>query len=282
MQGKVFSIEEFSTFDGPGIRTTVFLKGCPLSCVWCHNPEGQRFESEYVRLPNGCIGCGACEKMAKKTENGYLLTEKSAGACPNGLVVVRGIDYTANDLSKKLLKNADILNSSGGGITFSGGEPTSQSEFLLECLDILHGKVHTALQTCGYVGEKTFRAILQKVDYVLFDLKLFDNEEHKKYCGVDNEIIKNNYATLAKSSLPFVTRIPLIPSITDTSKNLTAIARFMAQNGVNYVEVLPYNKLTGGKYPSLLRKYEPCFDENQEIYDGKDIFEKFGIKCVKM
>ena len=195
---------------------------------------------------------------------------------------MRGEDYTPTTLCNKLLKNAQILNSTGGGITFSGGEPLAQSEFLLECLSILKGKVHTAIQTCGFANEKVFNACLKSADYFLFDLKLFDNDAHKKYCGVDNEIIKRNYVSLAKSNVPFTTRIPLIPTLTDTKENLSKIAKFLSENGVKYVEVLPYNKLTGSKYPLLLQEYKPCFDENKEVFDGKEIFDKFGIKSVKM
>ena len=148
MQGTVFSIEEFSVYDGPGIRTTVFLKGCPLRCGWCHNPEGQNFEAEIVRNPNGCIGCNACIDSADKKNGRLVFTDQSIKSCPMGLLRVCGEKIDSVDLSEKLLKNAKMLID--GGVTFSGGEPLSQSEFLFECLKLLKGKMHTAIQTSGF------------------------------------------------------------------------------------------------------------------------------------
>ena len=135
MNGRVFSIEEFATFDGPGIRMTVFLKGCPLRCSWCHNPESQRAEVEYVRSPNGCLSCGKCLKVAERDEKNALhLTESSLEACPKGLVRRCGEDFTVEALCARILANAEILRDTGGGVTFSGGEPLAQSAFLFDCL----------------------------------------------------------------------------------------------------------------------------------------------------
>ncbi|MBE7067844.1 MAG: glycyl-radical enzyme activating protein [Clostridiales bacterium] len=276
MLGKVFSIEEFATFDGPGIRTTVFLKGCPLKCTWCHNPEGQSFQTEYIRSPNGCIGCKACERAGTKKDGKVVLTADSIAVCPRNLVRQCGEDYTAEALAKKLLKNEEFMRSSGGGVTFSGGEPLSHAEFIIECISKLNG-LSTALQTSGFSSGETFERVLNAVDYVLYDLKIIDEERHKKYCGVSNRSILENYATLARSGKKFVTRIPLIPSVTDTDENLEAIAKFMQKNGVNYVELLPYNRFAGSKYASVLREYVVDFDESQEVNKGEKIFEKYNI-----
>ncbi len=283
MQGRIFSIEEFATFDGPGIRMTVFLKGCPLRCSWCHNPESQRREVEYARSPNGCLGCGKCLEHAARDKAGDLhLTAQSAEVCPRGLVRRCGEDYEVESLYERIMANAAILRATGGGVTFSGGEPFLQSEFLLACLSALKGQVHTAIQTCGYTDAATFRQGLDLCDYVLYDLKLMDATAHLRFCGAENGRILENYRTLATSGVPFVTRIPLIPGVTDTAENLTAIAAFVRAQGVDYVELLPYNRMAGSKYTGLLRPFEPGFDEDRPVELRLEIFEKYGIRAKKM
>lgn len=275
MQGCVFSIEEFSVYDGPGIRTTVFLKGCPLRCSWCHNPEGQNTAAEIVRSPNGCIECNNCINGAV-TKNGKLyFTEKSINNCPMGLLRVCGEEIDSKALCEKLLKNQNLLQS--GGVTFSGGEPLWQSSFLIECLDELHGKLHTAIQTSGYCETEIFDKVIDKADYFLFDLKLIRDDMHQKYTGVSNKKILRNFSALAKSGKSFVVRIPLIPSITDTVENITGIANLLSENGVHYVELLPYNTMAGGKYNMLGRQYVPLFDEQQPVNIRKDIFAQRHI-----
>lgn len=283
MQGTVFSIEEFATFDGPGIRMTVFLKGCPLRCTWCHNPEGQRASAEYRRSPNGCTGCGACLRAAETLPDGQKrLTAASERACTRGLVRRCGDSYTPEELCQKILANARILNAGGGGVTFSGGEPTVQAAFLAECLAQLRGKIHRAIQTCGYTDGETFTSLLRDCDYVLYDLKLMDATLHRQFCGVDNAPILQNYRTLAASGVPFVTRIPLIPGVTDTEDNLDAIANLMEEVGVRYAEVLPYNRMAGSKYASVLRTYEPGFDGERAVSARQDVFARRGIQIKVM
>ena len=241
MEGIVFSIEEFSVYDGPGIRSTVFLKGCPMACEWCHNPEGQSFDA--MNFDGRTIG--------KR--------------------------YSASELCSNLLKNADVFNFSGGGVTFSGGEPLAQSEFLIECLQALSGKVNRAVQTSGFASERVFSSVLAHCDYVLYDLKIIDDNLHQKFVGVSNKTILKNYHTLANSGVDFITRVPLIPSVTDTVENLTRIAELMIQNNVRKVDLLPYNKMAGGKYRLVGKTYSPSFDESIEPNPGTDIFESYGI-----
>lgn len=274
--GTIFSIEEFSVFDGPGIRTTVFLKGCPLRCTWCHNPEGQSFEECIVRSPNGCIGCNACIDNAEKTNEKIVFTEESIKKCPMNLLRKCGEKISSEDLVSHIMKNENILKN--GGVTFSGGEPLSQGEFLADCLDRFGGKLHTAVQTSGFCNEELFKKILEKADYFLYDIKIADSTLHKKYTGVSNEKILNNLSLLAKSKKDFVIRIPLIPTVTDTAENITAIAEILTKNNIFYAELLPYNKMAGGKYKMLMRKYEPDFDTEILPQNREDIFEKFGIK----
>lgn len=280
-QGKLFSIEEFSTFDGPGIRMTVFLKGCPLRCPWCHNPEGQRFETEYMRSPNGCIGCGACERAGDIKDGKPVLTRESINACPRQLVRQSGEDITPQALAERILKNAPILKASGGGVTFSGGEPLCHTDFIADCVSHLEG-LHVALQTSGYADEDTFDRALSVCDYVLYDLKIMDEDTHRRVCGVSNAPILENYRHLARCGKSFVTRIPLIPGYTDGEENLSAIATFMKQNGVTYAELLPYNSLAGAKYGSLLRTYPLEIHEPTEEDTVRAIFAKEGITVKKM
>lgn len=277
--GKIFSIEEFSTFDGPGIRMTVFLKGCPLRCIWCHNPEGQSFENEILRSPNGCIECGACLK-AGIIEKGFpCLVEQSVSLCPRSLVRICGEDISAEELIVMISKKIDMLNSCGGGVTFSGGEPLSQPDFLFECLSGLNGKTHRAIQTTGFCQEQVFQKILSESDYVLYDLKIIDAALHKKYTGVDNLLILKNYTALAKSEKQFITRIPLIPSINDTEENICATAMLMNRLGINRVELLPYNKAAGAKYKLLGRAYKPDLDGSLPPNQHIDIFERYNIEA---
>ena len=270
MKGIVFSTEEFSVFDGPGIRSSVFLKGCPLRCSWCHNPESQKKEIEYLRNPNGCANCGSCLTDGK-------LTEKSVSACKKNLVRVCGEEVAPKDVCSSLLKNKDILEASGGGVTFSGGEPTLQSEFLLSCLKLLDKKLHRAVQTCGFCEKDKFRQIIENCELVLFDLKIIDEELHKKYTGASNKIILENFRELVKSGKNFIIRTPLIPTVTDTAKNLTDIANLLKENNVNYIELLPYNTMAGGKYKMCMRKFEPMFDESIKCEPRVEIFEILGI-----
>ena len=271
----VFSIEEFSTFDGPGIRTSVFLKGCPLRCTWCHNPEGQRTENEILKAQSGCTGCLACVRASLAPPR---LTDESIAACPNRLLRRCGEEYTPEGLCSVLLKNADILNMSGGGVTFSGGEPTMHPDFLLECLSRLNGKLHRAIQTCGFCREDTFRSLLAETDFVLYDLKLMDEAAHIRYTGVSNNPILQNFRVLAESGLPFTVRTPLIPVVTDTAENLTAISEFLRQTGVDSIELLPYNKFAGGKYAAVGMEYAPGFDETAESQPRGEVFTARNIR----
>ena len=279
MKGMYFSIEEFSVYDGPGIRTSVFLKGCPLRCTWCHNPEGQVYGRQIVRSPNGCIGCNNCIKYAEQTANGPAFTEKSIENCPGGLLRYCGEECEPGELCEKLLKNASILGKVGG-VTFSGGEPFAQRDFLFECLGKLKGKVHTAIQTCGYTDADTFRQALTLCDFMLFDIKIMDDDLHRKYTGVSNERILENFIQLKNSGLDFVVRIPLIPGVSDTESNIRQSCEFFKENGVDYVELLPYNKMAGGKYKMLSRSYDPKFDTEAQVHLHPEIFSEYGIKTA--
>lgn len=261
MQGTVFSMEEFSVYDGPGIRTTVFLKGCPLRCSWCHNPEGQSSRPQIVRSPNGCIGCNRCKEHAEEVEGHLVYTEESIKNCPMGLLRYSGEGTDSHALCEKLLKNRELIS----GVTFSGGEPLMQPDFLFACLKELKGTLHTAIQTSGYCDSSVFQKAVALADYFLFDLKLIRDDQHRRFIRASNEKILKNFSYLAKYARDFVVRLPLIPGVTDTRENINGVIRVLKENNVSYIELLPYNKMAGGKYKMLERVYTPGFDEQREV-----------------
>jgi pyruvate formate lyase activating enzyme len=163
-------------------------------------------------------------------------------------------------------------------VTFSGGEPTASPEFLLECLSLFEGKIHRAVQTCGFCSPEIFADVLANCDYMLFDIKLTDDEKHKKYTGVSNEIILQNFRTLAASGKEFVIRVPLIPTVNDTEENIRQTAELLRDNGIDYVELLPYNKMAGGKYLMLGRTYETDFDGSVEPAVRTELWNDYGIE----
>lgn len=274
-KGMVFSIEEFSVFDGPGIRTTVFLKGCPLKCSWCHNPEGQSFGKEILKNKNECIHCGKCIETAVKLTGKSTLIEECVNVCPKNLIRVCGEEYTADELCSKLRKNKIFY--ADGGVTFSGGEPLCQHQFLSECLKTLKGDIHTAVQTSGYCDKELFKEILGLADMFLFDLKVIDKEASKQYTGADSSVILNNFALLAESGRDFIVRIPLIPGVTATERNLNDIINVLEFYGVTYAEGLPYNKLAGAKYSLCGRKYTPQFNPDLTVSPPTELFKSCGI-----
>ena len=245
-RGVIFDIKEFALSDGPGIRTTVFFKGCPLRCAWCHNPEGLKREPELYRATAACENCGLCLRPCTHPECAPY--GRCLHACPRGLVRVVGKEWESDALAEKLLRGADLF-CDGGGITLSGGEPMMQADFAIALLTALRkGGVHTAVETSGYADAQTFMAVCQNADLVLMDIKLYNSELHKKYTGVSNEKILANAAALRDSGIPHVFRIPLIPGITDTEENLSAIAAFV---GDSRTELLSYNALAPAKYPGV-------------------------------
>ena len=277
-EGLVFSIEEFSVFDGPGIRTTVFLKGCPLHCSWCHNPEGQSFRSEIVKSPNGCSGCGACIRASLQETGTETLSTASIAACPQNLIRVAGERYTAEALCKKLLKNRVFYQASGGGVTFSGGEPLAQPDFLLECLTRLKGQVDRGIQTSGACPCDTFTRILAETDLVLFDIKLVNKDALKRYTGADGDMVYRNFDTLVNSGKKFLVRIPLIPGVTDTEENIQDIITLLNAYGISYAEAMPYNPMAGAKYPLAGKKFVPDYDAAQPIHIPTEEFRAENIE----
>lgn len=277
-KGVIFDIKQMAVFDGPGIRTTVFFKGCPLRCQWCHNPEGLSVKPELMVSPNGCLKCGKCREVCPHPE-GCISCGTCIRACPLHLRKICGTEYEAEVLAKKLLRDKAYLEANRGGITVSGGEPTSQPEFLLELLEKLKG-MHRAIETCGYCEEELFRQVLAKLEFVMMDIKHTDPKVHQHYTGKDNAKILRNLEILKESGKPFVIRVPLIPGVNDTEENLSETARLLvnAENLVR-VELLPYHQTAGAKYGMVGRKYRPEFDTERAVAAMPEIFEKYGVPC---
>ena len=242
-------------------------------------PEGQSFENSVLRSPNGCVHCGNCIRAAAQIDGKVVLTQESILACPNRLLRWCAVEYTPEDLVEKLMKNIPILNSTGGGVTFSGGEPLAQPAFLLECLKLLKGKTDRAIQTSGFASSKVFHQALENCDRFLFDIKLVNENEHLRYTGASNQLILQNFNTLVTSGVPFVVRTPLIPGVTDTDENLRNIAALLNDLGVTYIELLTYNPMAGSKYALAGMEYHPEFDEKIQVNTDLHIFADAGISA---
>lgn len=275
-KGVIFDIKEYALYDGPGVRETVFLKGCPLSCVWCHNPEGLSPKPELVVAKASCVDCGKCKEACKLTK--CTLCGKCVDVCTQGLRRICGVSISDSALAERILINADFYQALSGGVTFSGGEPLMQYEFLFDVLDRLHS-LHRAVETSGYTEEWVFRELLKRCELVIMDIKLVDPHQHQKYTGVSNERILKHYRILRESGHPHVIRMPMIPGINDTVETAVALADLLrGDESLLMLELLPYHKTAGAKYQNIGRRYEPPFDINREPTIHADIFEKERIR----
>lgn len=259
-QPLILEIKGNSLDDGPGIRTVIFFKGCPLSCIWCHNPESKRSTVEISFAPKECIACDTCIdnclNSALSRANPYFIDRtkcnlcfKCADNCPAGALSRVGYEMTDEEIVAKVLSDKPFYDSSGGGVTLSGGEPTLYMEFAAGLLKKFKAVgINTLVETCGYFNLVKFEEfMLPYTDIIYFDIKIFDPVEHRRFCGMNNDLILENFIRLKKLSLAsgfqLLPRIPLIPGITDKESNILDIAQFLKSNGVTESRFLAYNPL---------------------------------------
>ena len=294
LKGLIFNIQKFAIQDGPGIRTTVFMKGCPLTCPWCSNPEGMSPVPEIITNDRKCIGCHKCAKVCPvnaiscidsiRLLDWHLCSNclECASVCPSHSIELVGEYMTVEDAFKVVAQDSLFYRNSGGGITISGGEPLIQWEFILELLKrCRRAGFHTALDTTGYCTWEHMEEVLEHVDLVLFDVKHMDPESCREKCGVTNELILENLGKAAKKAKVWL-RIPLIPDYSDSETNIRLIAELACRTRADKVSLLPYHEYGKHKYARLGREYN--FNEVDILKPddaiatrSKELLESYGL-----
>lgn len=269
MTGVVFNIMRFAVNDGPGIRTTVFLKGCPLRCLWCHNPESILPGPELFIRTDRCIRCGACLEVCEHGairggEDAFMTVRELCTRCGHCVDAcwadareLVGREMTTEEVLEAISRDTVFHDESGGGVTFSGGEPLLQHEFLLSVLQGCRARgIHTAVDTSGYAAPAVLDAVAEVADLFLYDVKLFDEKRHRRFTGVSNRLILENLRRLSARGAAVIVRIPLIPGINDDEGNIREIGEFVASlGGISEIDVLPYHDTGLAKYDRLGRVY---------------------------
>jgi pyruvate formate lyase activating enzyme len=293
--GIVFDIKKFSIHDGPGIRTTVFFKGCPLSCWWCHNPEGQSPAPELVLRESRCIRCGACLEVCAQSaiswDGDVVFTDREkcvlSGACVEACYAeareIVGREMTVAQVMAEIERDVAFYDQSGGGVTFSGGEPLSQPGFLLALLRACNEKgIHTAMDTCGFATWETLDSIRKHVDLFLYDLKLMDEAKHREFTGASNELILRNLQRLSARGHNIFLRVPIIPGINDNAENIRQIGAFAAAlPHLKRVDILPYHRAAAEKYHRLNKVYglpETRPPSDERMAEITQILKGFGLR----
>jgi len=274
--GLVFNVQHYALHDGPGIRTTVFLKGCPLDCWWCHNPEGRSFDPEILVAASRCMGCGRCKEVCvqrkgngKGNGNGSAagldpshatqcpLCGACVAICPTGAREIAGTRRSVGEVLEEVLRDRVFYEESGGGVTLSGGEPLAQPAFLKAILaECRRHEIPTAVDTCGFAPREDLMEIAGLSDLVLYDLKLLDDAEHVRYTGASNRLILENLQALGEVHQNIWLRVPIIPGVNDGVEHLEAMARLAASlGGVRQVNLLPYHETAVRKFEQLGEAY---------------------------
>lgn len=292
--GTITNIQKFSLHDGPGIRTTIFLKGCPLRCFWCHNPETHSINHQIIFFEERCTGCGVCTRRcpqnAIKIKDNHPVRDNSkcnlcgkcADFCPNNAQEYIGKDLTTREIMKEIIKDEAFYEESGGGVTFSGGEPLMYLDFLEDVLTSCKIRgIHTAVDTSGYAPWECFEKIIDKVDLFLYDLKLMNDEKHKKYTGVSNKVILENLKKLSDSGANIYIRMPIIVGVNDDS-HIDETIKFLLNLNIIQVNLLPYHKMGMEKYKRLGINYKLTGDEKPSDENMKEIADKFRKAGIKV
>lgn len=294
MKGLIFDIKPYSINDGPGIRITLFLKGCPLNCVWCHNPEGISPHVQKMYSKQKCIGCGTCVdecpvNALTLTADGIVtdtdlctLCGRCADVCPTLAIEMIGRQVTVDEMMDLIRKEVTTIDQSQGGVTISGGEPLMQDDFLIELLDAIgHEGLHRAVDTTGMVKTETLLKVAKRTDLFLYDLKAMDPVVHKRYTGVRNEKILDNLRILAESGAKIIVRIPLIDGVNADANNIRQTAEFItALPGDIPVNLLPYHDIARVKHERLGHEYHPAGykePDEKQIRRVTEILESYGI-----
>ena len=297
----ITNVQKFSIHDGDGIRTSVFFKGCPLKCEWCHNPETQRFEKEMQCDKEKCVGCGTCAKVcpngAISMENGKPEMKKDActfcgkcvNFCPIGIREIIGREYSVKELIKELMKDQMFYEESGGGVTLSGGEVMAMDiDYILAIAkELKRQDVTLTIDTCGYVPYEKFQAILPYVNTFLYDVKVMDTKLHKKYIGVDNQLILDNLIRLAADGARIYIRIPTIKEVNGNEKNMKETIAFLKEHDIHpaQINLLPYHDTGSGKYSKLDMEYKGTdlhAPEKEEMESFVRLFVESGFQNTKI
>jgi pyruvate formate lyase activating enzyme len=312
LTGKFYDLQSFSVHDGPGIRLTCFMKGCPLRCLWCHSPESQEFGTELNWMEIKCTGVAACGlcidacpqgaiapgEVKDSAQGGGEITLVTvdpdkctdcgacADACPSKALYMCGTDYTVDELMKVIRRDVPFYNKSGGGVTISGGECLCQPAYLLEVLKACKAEgIHTAVDTTGFVGYDVIRPVIPYADLFLYDLKHIDSRMHKLGTGAPNELILENARRIAADGGKFMIRIPVIPLYNDNMQTIERLGAFICELGdaVELVQLLPYHKLGTAKWKRLKRvaqilEAEPPKDELMQSF--RERLENMGLKTI--
>jgi pyruvate formate lyase activating enzyme len=294
--GYIFNIQRFSLHDGPGIRTTIFFKGCPLKCGWCQNPEGISSSISLFTYKNLCLNCKSC---LEKCRDGAITLEESGpvidrglctlclecvASCPAEAIRAAGKYATVKELVEEVLKERVVFEESGGGVTISGGEPLMQPDFLIALLKALKSEqIQTAVETSGYAPWPILQAVDEWTDLFIYDLKLIDEDKSEVHTGVSSKIITRNLEALAESGSNIRVRMPVIPSVNVDQKTIQRTAEYLRKCGITDLELIPYHNLGTSKYEALDLEYRAdCVEipSARLISEVKAAFEDYDINII--
>lgn len=296
MEGNIFDIQRFCVHDGPGIRTTVFFKGCPLRCIWCHNPESQKREVSLAYYAHKCVSCGACTVAC--TQNCHKITDKKhvferygcvycgkcASACSVGAIELLGRKATVSEILDEVLRDKTFYKNSGGGMTVSGGEPLMQGQFLTELLKGAKDQgIHTCIETCGFASKDTVREVAKYTDVFLFDIKETNDTRHKELTGVPFTPIKENLMLLNSLGARIVLRCPLVPDINTREAHFDGIAKIASSlDNLAEVNVMAYHLLGNGKYDALEMENKMSGHAAMTDEQKKECIDKISKKITEI